>query len=1087
VESFQTFASALSSGDTTYYAILEPSTNEWEVGLGTWTESNTTLARTTILESSNSGSAINLTAGEAEVFITYPAEKAVYLDASGNISIAGTVDGRDISTDGTKLDGIEAGATIDQTASEILTAIKTVDGSGSGLDADLLDGVGGSGYARYDSSGTLSNALASEAWVANYNSSTNIDHVWHDDLANAWNFNSDSAFKGTANSRINAGSFYAGGNVVWNAGNDGSGSGLDADTVDGQHETDFVRTSSGTATSLDTTYRAGMFAFNTTTTGKPASNYGQGLAIVSSGSEHNDTSNWITQIGFGTDRNSAYFRGKTNDGDWNSWRTFWHDGNDGAGSGLDADLLDGNHSSAFATAAQGTTADAALPKAGGTMTGNVAYGDNVKATFGSSADLEVFHNGTNSVITDTGNGHLSLQSNGTKVNVYDTINSQAMANFNTGGSVQLFHNGSQKLETSSTGIDVTGTVVADGLTVDGTTKFLKSSSSSITLADSTQTNGYILKANTTDTADYGFRIEDLSGKDIFRANSSGDISFYEDTGTTAKLMWDASVKALEFGDAVKATFGAGSDLQIFHDGANSYILENGSGDLNIKSNGADVRFETSSGETTALFTVNGSVELYHDNAKKLETSSTGINVTGTVVADDELKIESASGYGRIEIGGPSGAFIDLKTPFSDDYDGRLITDGTSLYLTTSSDIPVMLKHNDAVKLSTTSTGISVTGNLAVTGTVDGRDIATNIPASLGTAGQVLTVNSGATAAEWANASASADITTVTPSGTTYTLDLSQGTHFDLGTIKEDSTVNVSNIPASGSFNFLFEADYFYNSIITWSSDFDWDGGYAPTLATNRKQLFSVYRDAGSSQLNSINTGNFTTDVVGGAFTIGSVGNTSINGGIVSVDLTSIADLKEDDLVIAFTGKADAGTAMPGNVTSSGWTQLGQNMSTNDTEDAAARVYYKFMGATPDTAFEIAASGGSDASQAVICYAVRGADLTTPFDGVTPTFNEVNNTVLANPPSITPSGARRLVVAAGFGASNGAVGTYASSDLSNFITVGVSDGGNTNIGVGSHIQLASSAYDPAAFTYSLADSVSDSCIGFTCVIKSATTS
>jgi hypothetical protein len=51
-------------------------------------------------------------------------------------------------------------------------------------------------------------------------------------------------------------------------------------------------------------------------------------------------------------------------------------------------------------------------------------------------------------------------------------------------------------------------------------------------------------------------------------------------------------------------------------------------------------------------------------------------------------------------------------------------------------------------MRTTSTGINVTGNIAVTGTVDGRDIATNIPASLGTAGQVLTVNAGANAAEW---------------------------------------------------------------------------------------------------------------------------------------------------------------------------------------------------------------------------------------------------------------------------------------------------------------------------------------------------
>ena len=59
---------------------------------------------------------------------------------TGDITTAGTVDGRDLSVDGDKLDLIEDGATADQTAAEILTAIKTVDGAGSGLDADLLDG-----------------------------------------------------------------------------------------------------------------------------------------------------------------------------------------------------------------------------------------------------------------------------------------------------------------------------------------------------------------------------------------------------------------------------------------------------------------------------------------------------------------------------------------------------------------------------------------------------------------------------------------------------------------------------------------------------------------------------------------------------------------------------------------------------------------------------------------------------------------------------------------------------------------------------------------------------------------------------------
>ena len=87
VTGFQSFSSALSDGDTTYYAIFESSTGEWEVGLGTFTASGTTLARTTVLASSNTGSAVNLTAGSAEVFITQPAGKSAYFDGSGDLNL----------------------------------------------------------------------------------------------------------------------------------------------------------------------------------------------------------------------------------------------------------------------------------------------------------------------------------------------------------------------------------------------------------------------------------------------------------------------------------------------------------------------------------------------------------------------------------------------------------------------------------------------------------------------------------------------------------------------------------------------------------------------------------------------------------------------------------------------------------------------------------------------------------------------------------------------------------------------------------------------------------------------------------------
>ena len=77
VSGFQSF-SVIGNANTTYYAIVGGA--EWEVGLGTYTSSGTTLARNTILESSNGGTAVNFSAGTKNVFVTYPAEEAVYQD-----------------------------------------------------------------------------------------------------------------------------------------------------------------------------------------------------------------------------------------------------------------------------------------------------------------------------------------------------------------------------------------------------------------------------------------------------------------------------------------------------------------------------------------------------------------------------------------------------------------------------------------------------------------------------------------------------------------------------------------------------------------------------------------------------------------------------------------------------------------------------------------------------------------------------------------------------------------------------------------------------------------------------------------------
>ena len=83
VSCFEGFVAGIGTGNTTYYTIFNQGTTEWEVGLGTVTDAATdTLARTTVISSSNGDAAVNFTSGTKDVFCTLPASKAVYLDAS---------------------------------------------------------------------------------------------------------------------------------------------------------------------------------------------------------------------------------------------------------------------------------------------------------------------------------------------------------------------------------------------------------------------------------------------------------------------------------------------------------------------------------------------------------------------------------------------------------------------------------------------------------------------------------------------------------------------------------------------------------------------------------------------------------------------------------------------------------------------------------------------------------------------------------------------------------------------------------------------------------------------------------------------
>jgi hypothetical protein len=178
--------------------------------------------------------------------------------------------------------------------------------------------------------------------------------------------------------------------------------------------------------------------------------------------------------------------------------------------------------------------------------GNAIFGDNDKAVFGAGSDLEIYHDGSDSYVKDNGAGDLIIQA-------YDDIKFQQstdnadLVTINTGGNVTI-HGGN---------LDVTGTVTADGLTVDGGTYHKVVSTFPSTYVTNLQIGqqGNInndasideLLFNHTGTNAASNTLFKINSKNVLNIESGGDISFYEDTGTTAKLFWDASEERLGIG------------------------------------------------------------------------------------------------------------------------------------------------------------------------------------------------------------------------------------------------------------------------------------------------------------------------------------------------------------------------------------------------------------------------------------------------------------------------------------------------------------------------------------------------------------
>lgn len=245
------------------------------------------------------------------------------------------------------------------------------DGSGSGLDADTVDGLSASQFIRSDTSDTITKG---STWVLNHdladwafrftNGNGTNAHVYMCHGTHGMHIRNDSSgtsqylldvYANNGNRfRIRGGDAYTtiNGSAVWHAGNDGSGSGLDADTVDGLQAGSFIRSDADDAIAYSHQIR-----FYSNTNLHTTSAYQASLEVYQSSAGSDAFMAFHVAGDF-----AAYFGldGNINDfavGGWsmgNNRHRIWHQGNDGSGSGLDADTLDGQQGSYYKDVPSGT-------------------------------------------------------------------------------------------------------------------------------------------------------------------------------------------------------------------------------------------------------------------------------------------------------------------------------------------------------------------------------------------------------------------------------------------------------------------------------------------------------------------------------------------------------------------------------------------------------------------------------------------------------------------------------------------------------------------------------------------------------------
>ncbi len=285
---------------------------------------------------------------------------------------------------------------------------------------------------------------------------------------------------------------------------------------------------------------------------------------------------------------------------------------------VDAETLDSLNSTSF------LRSDAADTK----TSGNLTFNDNIKALFGTSSDLQIFHNGSNSIIYDGGTGELQLQTDGTSIKLLKANTNEILANFIPDGAVELYHDSNLKFSTTSTGATITGVLTADGLTMGD--------NENITLGDGSD-----------------FKIRHSGGASIIQDTNSSTQTFIQD---------DNAVRI--------TTVNATQNSAIFYPNAQSELYNNGVKIFNTISTGAQITGDLTLTSTDDGATENPTIDLYRNSSSPADNDVLGhINFTGENDAGEKIQYAEIQTSISDASDGTEGARLQLQAMYA----GTLLT------------------------------------------------------------------------------------------------------------------------------------------------------------------------------------------------------------------------------------------------------------------------------------------------------------------------------------------------------------------------------------------------------------------------------